>query len=260
MTVRLIKVPVLARSRIRGPLRRWRQGWFLWLVLSALIVTGCASAPPHVAVEGQSESVAAGWWQMRFQLVWPEGEEVRWHLDALLANEVVAPVLREYQSQIVLWRFHRRASRDGAGHQFSFIFYASSQTANALYAQLQQNRILQSLREQELLIDQRFDNTGRIEKPETSDTSDEHWNIAMQRAWPYYIMGASELWLGLIQEQAKTMSLPETVPELVAVYQEINGRVSAIWRKDGEHALLHHLNAIFGYAPIEVVEKRLITF
>ena len=237
-----------------------RRRIVLWLALIALMTVGCASVPRENSKEPVVESAGTGWWQADFSLVWPEEEEPPLYLDALLANEVVAPVLQAHRPQIRLWRFHRRAARDGAGHLFSFIFYSSPQTARELYVQLQQSSILQGLRDQGLLLKEHFDNTGRIEKPELSDTSDPHWSIAMQRTWPYYIMGASELWLGLVQEQAKSMSLPKAIPELVEAYREIDDRVSAIWRKDGEHALLHHLNAIFGYTPVEVVEKRLITF
>jgi hypothetical protein len=44
--------------------------------------------------------------------------------------------LEKFDNDIYLWRFYRRAARDEAGHQFSFMFYASSLTAYSIYQDL----------------------------------------------------------------------------------------------------------------------------
>jgi hypothetical protein len=36
--------------------------------------------------------------------------------------------------------------------------------------------------------------------------------------------------------------------------------VEEMWRQEGSHAFLHHLNAIFGYEPVVVYERRLMNF
>ena len=52
---------------------------------------------------------------------WPEHSDPAWHMDSMVAHLVVSPILNGKRPQIELWRFHRRAGRDGAGHQFNFI-------------------------------------------------------------------------------------------------------------------------------------------
>ena len=42
---------------------------------------------------------------------------------------LLGPILEEETDALTLWRFHRRAARDGAGPHFSFIFRASRETA-----------------------------------------------------------------------------------------------------------------------------------
>jgi hypothetical protein len=40
----------------------------------------------------------------------------------------------------------------------------------------------------------------------------------------------------------------------------VNDRVSALWRGHGQHVYLHHLNALFGYAPLVIRETNLKRF
>jgi hypothetical protein len=79
----------------------------------------------------------------------------------------------------------------------------------------------------------------------------------MQRAWPYYIMGVSRLWLELIREYERAGHLPRS-PE--ARYAAINQKIDRLWRDEGGHALLHHLSAMFGYQEIAVVQRELMRF
>lgn len=36
--------------------------------------------------------------------------------------------------------------------------------------------------------------------------------------------------------------------------------LTALWQNEGRHAFLHHLNALFGYEPILIIEKRPMRF
>ena len=104
------------------------------LILFMMGIAGCATTGPQKLIETpapppQKIASSSGWWFARFRMHWPAEEQVNWHLDLLIAHRIVAPALARYGDEIRLWRFHRRAVRDQAGHQFSFIFYASAQTA-----------------------------------------------------------------------------------------------------------------------------------
>jgi hypothetical protein len=79
----------------------------------------------------------------------------------------------------------------------------------------------------------------------------------MQRAWPYYIMGVSRLWLELVREYGQAGNLPRS-PE--ARYAAINQKIDQLWRDEGGHALLHHLSAVFGYQEVAVVRRELRQF
>jgi hypothetical protein len=65
-------------------------------------------------------------------------------------------------------------------------------------------------------------------------------------------MGVSEMWLHMIQEIVE-LNPPEVKPQslqdYLAFYKEVEESVTEAWKKEGRHAYLHHLNAMFGYEP-----------
>ncbi len=145
------------------------------LVLAATVMlSGCATAPiPPAAVFPRPAPVPAedsGWWFARFRMDWPEGTEPAWHLDLLTAHGIIQPMLDRYSPDIYLWRFHRRAARDAAGHQFSFIFFASPETARKVYAAISQSATLALARSAGRILEVFYDDTAAIARPAISDT------------------------------------------------------------------------------------------
>ena len=80
------------------------------------------------------------------------------------------------------------------------------------------------------------------------------WSATMQRHWPAYIMGISSLWLGLIDDAVGTINLEDDLSMFLNQYREANNTVTAIWQSEAQHALLYHLNAIFGYQPMIIIK------
>lgn len=231
--------------------------------MAAAVLSGCARLCPFdLEREGLPSFEAAGqhrgWWYVRFKMDWPEDSDVpSWFMDVLLAHKVVAPVLDRHRSDIVLWRFHRRAVRDAGGHQFSFIFYSTWKTAKEVYSDVRGGLLLGALKTSGRIARVLYDDTASIPRPHIEDTSDSRWSPPVQKSWPLFIMGVSEMWLGLISEVARDKPDGEDGGSLDAIleyYRSVNERVEAIWRKECGHALLHHLNAIFGYEPLMVGE------
>jgi hypothetical protein len=194
---------------------------------------------------------------------WPEGEEPAWHMDALLAHRVIAPVLARHRPQIELWRFHRRAARDNAGHQFSFLIYTSPNEAEAVFRDIASSGELETMKGAGAIARFSFDDTRKIENPNIEDTSDRNWSLPVQQSWPYFIMGASEMWLSLISRFAQSAGggyEAVSARELGEFYAKVNESVKKSWQTEGEHAFLHHLSAVFGYEPLVITEKRLQRF
>ena len=238
------------------------------IIFSMLAIGGCATTIERKAVQTIEPPPAeiassAGWWYARFRMQWPQEEDPSWHTDLLIAHKIVAPVLLKYKDRIRLWRFHRRAARDEAGHQFSFIFYASAETAYQVFDMLRSNALLTEMTDSGRIIAEVYDNPDRIAKPRIKDTSDPSWPSSVQKSWPYFIMGASQMWLSLITEiiaEIPAAKTPLSLDEYEEFYKEVNTTITSLWANDGRHAFLHHLNALFGYKPVIFYEKRMLKF
>jgi hypothetical protein len=238
------------------------SAWFLGLALC-----GCATlgAAPHEApFFGHPPLITTDntfWWAYRFKLVWPPGQDAELDLtaDLLLAHAVVQPVLRAYEDRITYWRFHRRASRDAAGHQFSFLFYADPETAREIFQKIGESKPLSEALAANIVETVIVDDPAKPTRPGVGDTSDPHWSPMLQRTWPSFIMGVSGLWLGLIDESmAEIPGGSADIHALLERYRKADARITAIWYQEGQHAFLHHLNAIFGYGPMLI--KKAISF
>lgn len=216
------------------------------------------TAPASIKVD----TSGTAWWKIYFRIARGESEEPAWHIDSLLADRVLAPIIAGAENRIALWRFHRRAAWDDAGHRLSLIFYSDRDTARALNNEVEKSQMVALLREEGLLVETALADLSAPAAVGLGEAADPSWPDTVQRSWPWFIMGVSQSWLGLIREVKKTRPLAEdaSIGELIAYYRGIHEEVSALWREHGQHAYLHHLNALFGYQPLIIRETNLKRF
>jgi hypothetical protein len=184
-------------------------------------------------------------------------------MDLLIANEVVAPVLYRHEANLPLWRFHRRAMNDKYGHSLSFIIYTTPVTAEAIYAEIRSDPLLKALVATGKVSQVSYDGTKNINRPQVEDVSDKNWPPIIQKSWPYFIMGVSRTWLGMVSQKADELGNGSSGTTLYAyekLYRRVEESVDQMWRNDGRHAFFHHLNALFGYQPLVIYERKLMTF
>ena len=246
-----------------------KSGGLLVLCACWLVISGClAPGQPAVApVDRPPADVAPDgadrWWQIRFVFDWPEKSEPDWHLDLLVAHAAAAPVLEKHADAIRLWRFHRRAARDAAGHQFSLIVFTDAGTSGQMFAALQADPTVAGLKSSGRLQTMALGPTGANGGRHIGDTSDPRWSAEVRNSWPWFIMGVSRMWLALADEKAAAGGGADGSAALSAridYYDALNERVTEVWQKEGAHALLHHLNGIFGFEPLVIREERFIRF
>jgi len=232
------------------------------LCLFLLGLVSCSGLPgtalmretgPDVPTAATGEAAALSWWNARFVTSMAAKEEPRWVSDLMVADLVIEPVIGEFASVLALWRFHRRAVHDDGGHIFSFVFYANQQTADQVFAMIDKSPALARLKQHGLIDRYENDLLAENNRRDLGGASDSHWSLALQEVWPAYIMGASVMWLGLINQHIDaTGAADRDFDELVAAYEKVNAAISELWRKEGQHAFLHHLNALFGYEPMRL--------
>ena len=238
--------------------RYWLTGPFtlrplLCAVLLAIFAIGCGHAvsphlpPPTTVGEG------AKWHQVRFFLDWPADREPAVPVVLLLAQRIVGPAIATHGSSIYLWRLHQRAVRDGGGHQLTFfafmppLAFASMETGvkdSLLLRELLSNGIVTSVNAR-IADGEHTDELGGI--------SDQKWPSQIQSAWPFFANGASATWLAMVDTFA-TQRCPEAMSytELLPCFERVSADLDVLWRMHGQHAFLHHLNAIFSYRPLYI--------
>lgn len=237
--------------------------FILLLIFMGILVSGCSAnrrpienMPVRSISPGFSISGDAYWWRCKFKNVWPEGTEPDLVIDLLLAHAVVAPVLAEHSNEIPYWRFHRRAHRDLAGHQFSFLFYSKAEIAYAVFKEIHQSDVLKRVMTANLVEKVIVDDPSHPQFPSIEDTSDPRWSLNLQKNWPSFIMGVSALWLGLIDDSVQYSPHDfQDAGKLLEKYREAGAAITNTWKTEGQHALLHHLNAVFGYEPMRIYKE-----
>ena len=242
---------------------------FLSLLIFLLLnyfMTGCSVKPvttgdlnynvvsPKILTEPITESPHY-WWRARFKMVWPkELDSIDFSSNLIIAHQIINPVLEKHNEKIKLWRFHRRAADDSTGHQFSFIFYAKQEDAQKIFQQIHSNPLSAQLLKENIVEKIKTGNTNKPKHPKIEDTSDKNWSVAIQKSWPYYIMGVSVLWLDLLNQEAiqEKFDSSLSIQKQQIQYKNMNDTITQQWESQGKHAYFHHINAIFGYAPLNV--------
>jgi hypothetical protein len=226
----------------------------LILTLAAiLLLTGCASPRPSSLPLGAKQlpeqQPELRWYRARFQIAWPEGAPPELFIDTFLAHQIIAPLLRQYREPY-LWRFHRRAARDSAGHGFSYLFLVDENQADWWCKKLEASLMVKRVLKSELVERFTCKPYGRDQGRLLASTSDPIWPEHMQRSWPYFIHGLSRFWLGQVEQHHQALPPPaDNIPAMVKHYQQVEQRINDDWQIYGRHALLHHLSAIYGYVP-----------
>jgi hypothetical protein len=225
--------------------------------LLLLALAGCATPPPLPPPLSRTPlaTVASGaaqprWYSTCFRFGATADGQPDWALDLLLADRVAGPALAEHAAGITLWRFHRRAAPDAAGHMFTVLAYASRATADALRLRFDSDPVLARLRATGALREVVHDCRATEAAASIEATSDPAWAPSVQRSWPWFIMGVSASWLAIVREIAREIPPDERDP--LPGYRAIDARIDALWAGAAQHAYLHHLSGVYGYKPLKV--------
>jgi hypothetical protein len=220
------------------------------LLLALLALAGCVSAPPPGHSAPTSHDSPRRWHTSCFRFHRDAQQRPVWALDLLLADRMLAPALEIYRADIPLWRVHRRAADDDAGHQFSVLLYTSDATYGEITQFFDRSPALRALQDNGRLRQVMHGCRAAQSTAAIEATSDPAWDPAIQRTWPWFIMGVSASWLALIRDLETQSPLVET--SLIDGYAGIDRRIGELWAGQGQHAYLHHLSGIYGYRPLRI--------
>lgn len=231
------------------------------VLLASVLVAGCAQAPTRheagitpAGIAPVQPAPERRWWRACFRMPFDADGQPRWSVDLLLAERVAGPAVVRHAAEIPLWRFHRRAAVDAAGHSFSLLLFTDAQTAGQVAAEIDDNPVVSRLIDAGYLRRADTNCGSGTDQADIGATSDARWDVRLQRAWPYFIMGVSAHWLALIGEVGADVPADgDDAAQMLARYARIDAEIDRLWATQGQHAYLHHLQALFGYEPLPVL-------
>lgn len=189
------------------------------------------------------------WHNFRLRIITLENQPPRWWVDIFIIDTIVRDVISEIGSAVSLWRVHRRVARDEAGHQLTLWCYTTDSIAKTIDKLVKQHKSFNILQDNNLLRRYIHEQTGsKIE-----EASDGNWPKELQKSWPYYIKGVSEMLLDLIEQirlQSNSIDTQADFALIESFYIDLNERLMLLWQQQGSHAFFHHINALFGYVPL----------
>ena len=242
----------------------------LLLSVVTIIFSGCAVLPQQNEKNLQvnkeqitihkpkaDDSDKKGWWQIGFHRDYENSDEVQWYYDTFIAFKIIKPVISQ-RRDLNLWRFHRRAVPDKSGHKFSFIFYTNREVGEKIYQVVNNDPVAKQLLAEKHIDRVSFYGINNELRSDIESTSDKKWPIELQKTWPYFIMGVSQTWLGLVEYYQYNLELDDDsdLSEQLEGFKQVSADVDIIWEKSGSHAFLHHLNALFAYQELYIIERR----
>jgi len=193
------------------------------------------------------------WHNFRFRMHWPDNENPKWWLDLFVVDSLFREILTNNREKIDLWRFHRRAARDNSGHQLTLLCYMTKENSKLINDVIQKSSTLRILNGNGNLREFLYEEGGN----NIENSSDGNWPIEIQKSWPYFIDGVSEMLLEMIDvirtAVAEGLDLHpplEDPNDIERLYIKVNERLISLWQNEGSHAFFHHINALFGYAPL----------
>jgi len=194
------------------------------------------------------------WNNFRFKITWDVNQNPKWWIDLFILDDIVRKVLLEHRDEIELWRVHRMADIDSVRHQLTFLCYTADKTAKSIDTSISAKDTLKVLKDNNLLKEYFWEE--KLEKNTKTNIQDgeDNWPIELKKSWPFFIQGVSEMFLELIAQiknQIPDKVQPSDPISLIErYYVELEKRLLGLWYESGNRAFFHHINAVFGYAPL----------
>jgi hypothetical protein len=178
-------------------------------------------------------------------------------IHSMIANEIFRPIIQDHSERICVWRFHRVFNPQNDCHYCRLKFYGKQALDTPITSYLSSHALYQEIKALDLLKLGQDENITcvALNEPNLKDDCDPNWSEEIKEVWPYYIHGASRAWLKMIEifAERESQTLPySTFEEKITLYTRVNQLVEEKWVGEGKHAMLHHLNAVFGYKFINV--------
>ena len=171
-----------------------------------------------------------------------------WWMDLFLIDTAFRDIVDKYKPE--LWRFHRRSGKDSVGHQLSLLMYINANMSDKVSHGLMNHKAVEVLSKD---IHPKIKSiASEIMESGIEKISDVKWTVSLQKFWPYFADGTCRMLLGLFPETPEYWSKKEKIFFTSQHYESVNKQLKEFFSDQAAHAFIHHLSALFGYAPIKL--------
>ncbi len=166
-----------------------------------------------------------------------------------------APAVKKFRKDFECWRFHWSSTQND-GHRLKFFFKTSSKKAGEITKFINDLGFCAFAKSEYIETEEiKSEIFGQCESSSKIETiSDENWPGEIQKSWPHYIMGVSDMAIALVEEAKKKqeeLNQSDKV-KLEEYYKKVEVDVALMWKKYGNHAFFHHLALMLGNKEIAV--------
>lgn len=167
-----------------------------------------------------------------------------WWLDLFIIDTAFRDIIKKHKPE--LWRFHRRAGDDSIGHQLSLLVYGDKKIVPHIEYLFINHLSIKVLYKNNLI------KSFSIEymEPGIEKTSDTNWSVDLQKSWPYFACGTSQMIMKLMDNNFQWKT--NHISEVENYYTVRSDGLEDTFTSIGSHAFIHHISALFGYAPIKL--------
>ncbi len=188
------------------------------------------------------------WIQYKFRFN-DDPDSPDWWMDLFLIDTAFRDIIEKHKPE--LWRFHRRSGKDSVGHQLSLLVYTDKKISEKIHSELSNHNAVAILAND---IHPKIKSFIYEEmEPGIEKTSDVNWTMSLQKSWPYFACGACQMILGLFPDPPEYWDNQKKIFFTSQHYEGVDKvPMKEFFSDNASHAFIHHLSALFGYAPINL--------
>ena len=196
------------------------------------------------------------WYLINLKLKSKDFANPEFFIALAILDLLFTPTVKKFRKDFECWRFHWSSTPED-GHRLKLFFKTSSQKAEEI-AKFVNGIDFCTFAKREYLETEEIKSEifGSEESSSTIEViSDESWPEEIQKSWPHYIMGVSDMAIALVEEVK--MKQGEEVDQsdkakIEEYYKKVEAGIASIWKRYGNHAFFHHLALVLGNKEIVV--------
>lgn len=189
------------------------------------------------------------WYRINLKLKCKDISNPEFFVALAILDLLFVPAVKTFRKDLECWRFHWSSTNED-GHRLKLFFKTSHQKADEIIKFINSLDFCAFAKKEYLETQEiKYEVFGQANNTKIEVISDEGWPEEIQKSWPYFIMGASDMVIALIEEVKKKQKdelNQDDKTKLEEYYKKVEVDIALVWKGYGNHAFFHHLALLLG--------------